>query len=271
MIRSDACCRKSYTAGRPLAVLSVQTMMEDAMTGDTFGVSSFLKLVTMSYFSFVFAYCLSIIAALLVGGVGRLVPVSNVWWQIVGDLFVQSSDLAFRVFISILPLIVLLNLNYIWFRRLLTSKPLVAGHVFVQTVFGVIVALPILILSVGMIIVSSELLGFWETLRAWAAIFFLVLLLYMLVLTFLSGSGKRRVLARSLLNPGLWVQYVLVSLMLLFPAASVIYPFFKGYWTNIPMGYALEYFLKALSVSLILPALPYIFARFRVRIDSVID
>ncbi len=248
--------------------------MEDAMAGDSYG---FIKLVTISYFFFAFAYCLSIVVALLVGVVGRLVPVDGIWFQIVGDLFVQSSGLAVRVFISILPLIVLLNLNYMWFGRLLTSKPLVAGHVFVQTVFGVIVALPLLTLAMGMMIISAELLGFWETLRAWAAIFFLVLLLYMLALTVLSGSKKKRVLARSLSNPELWVLYVLVSLMLLFPVASVIYPFFKGYWTNIHMGYegywtyALEYFLKALLISLILPAMPYIFARFSVRTDSFTD
>ena len=242
--------------------------MEDAMAGNSYG---FITLMTISYFFFVFAYCLSIIVALLVGGVGGLVPVSNVWNQIVGDLFVQSSDLAFRVFISILPLIVLLNLNYIWFRRLSTSKPLVAGDVFVQTVLGVIVALPLLILAVSMMIVSSELLGFWEVLSAYAAILFLMPLLYMLALTVLSGSKKRRVLARSLSNPGLWVLYVLVFLMLLFPAGGVILPFFKGYWTYFPLGEALDRFLRALSVSLILPALPYIFARSSVRTDSFTD
>lgn len=250
-------------------IMGVQVRMENVRIGDSLGLTSKHKSLIMSYFSFGLAYCLSIVAALLVGGVGKLVPVDTVWFQIDENLFIQSSDLAIRVFISLLPLIVLVNLNFIWFKRFFASKTLTALDVFVQTVLGTIIALPFLIFAVGMMIVSSELTwGLWEVFPAYTVIFFVVPLLYMLALTVIATSRKTQVLTRNLSNPHLWVTYFLISFILLFPVAAVILPFFRGYWTAIPLGEILDCFLRAFSISLVLPALPYTFSHFSSKTES---
>ena len=242
------------------------------MAGNSLGLSPFLKSMIIGYFVFVVAYCSSIMAALLIAGVGRLVPVDSIWFRVVDDLIIQSTDLALRVFISILPLLVMLNLNYIWFRRLSTSEPLSARTVSIQTILGIIIVPPLLILAVCMMIVSAESTFGWSGLvPSYAAILFIILLLYMLAVSVLSVSEKKQFLARILTSPRLWVPYIIVSLMLLFPVAAVILPFFKGYWTSFPLGEVLDRFLRALSVSLVLPALPYLFARLSVKPDSFSD
>ncbi|RDE10893.1 MAG: hypothetical protein C4K48_12885 [Candidatus Thorarchaeota archaeon] len=239
------------------------------MAGNSLGLSPLQKSMIIGYAFFVVAYSLSIMTALLIGGIGGLVPRGSLWFRVTYDLLRQSTNLAMPVFISILPLLVMLNLNYIWFKHLSTSEPLSARKVSIQTVLGVFVALPLLILAVSMMVVSAEsIIGWYEQWPVYGVIFFVVSLLYMLVISVISASEKKRFLVQSLTSARLWVPYVLVSVLLAFPVAGVILPFFKGYWMSIPLGRALDTFLRAFWVSLVLPVLPYIFARLSVKPDS---
>jgi len=236
------------------------------------GLSPFQRSIVLSYLFFVVAYTLSIAFALFVGGVGRLVPSDSVWFQIVGDLFAQSSDLGLRVFVCMIPLLTLLNLNFLWFRRLSTGRPLAVGHALLRTGLGVIIALPGLVLTVGMMITSAELtVGEWQLFLAYLPILFVVPLSYMLVISTLSADRKRQFLARGLLDARLWVPYVLFFLVLMIPAAGIVRTFFKGYWSFIPVGDILDRLLRALSVSVALPALAYIFARLSARTGSLTE
>lgn len=259
-----------YTSKHTM-ILRLLVGMEDVEFWSAIKIKSKHRNLVINYFSFVLAFCICIVIALLIGGVGGLVPLNEVWFTITSNLILQSSDLAFRLFLSTLPLILLMNLSYLRFKQINTSLSLFTKEMIVKVTLGTLVALPLLILITSIMIVTFELtVGMWESLPVWGIIFFVVPLIYMLSLTAIADNGRRKALSSLVRNPEMWIIYVVVSLLLIVPVAGVVLPFFRGYWTAIPWGEAFDLLLRAFSVSLILPAIPYTFARFSLK-DSETD
>jgi hypothetical protein len=213
-----------------------------------------------SYLTFTFMYCLAIVAAILLGAPGGLIPTSFYWFWITSPIIYHVSSIALGIFISFLPLLIVFNLNFMWFRGIVNNGPPSKRIIITGTVFGTIMALPLLMLMVYLVIVAQEVTwGLWEAIPYYIAILWVVVLIYVLLISVYSVKNKRRYLASSILNPRLWAAYFLVFLLLLLPIAAVLRPFSRGYFQYIPLADVPDLFLRALLIALVLPALSLAF------------
>ncbi len=230
------------------------------MSGIDSEASYSTQTAVQSYLTFTFMYCLAIVAAILLGAQGGLIPASFYWFWITSPIIYHVSSIALGIFISFLPLLIVFNLNFMWFRGIVNNRPPSQSIIVTGTIFGTVIALPLLMIMVYLVIVAQEVTwGLWEAIPYYLSILCAIVLIYVLLISVHSVENKRRHLTSSILNPRLWAAYFLVFLLLLLPVAAILRPFSRGYFHYIPLADVPDLFLRAFLVALVLPALSLAF------------
>ena len=206
-------------------------------------------------------YACAIVFAVLVGVTGHVVD--REWSRTPIETFLA----AFNTYLVTLPLFILLVLNIMWFWQQFYGRKYTIFELVKYTLFAVVLALPILAIVFQGFVTSSQMWGFWGRIPALFAIFGVVLLVYLLVITGLTSNDMKRHVISCLNNPRFWFSFLIVSALLLLPTVALIFPILKGFFSYFPsfiqFWWHLPYLIyRAIALAMVLPALPVVFLHY---------
>ncbi len=219
-----------------------------------------LTTVPFSYLIFSVFYTLCIVHAVLFGVTFGFIPEFS---RSVILSLISMPSLVTRLFIVLLPLFLVIALNTVHFKRILSKRLEEPRPSAIRILLGVLTAVPLLLLTVY---ANYYLLG---SIIGWPLIVFVQsiivagsLMTYVLIVTAIMTENTKAYLNRSLRNPELWVMALVLAALLFLPTLAFINPIQKGFFYSFASSdlflYALpDLFWRAFLLGILIPLLPF--------------
>ncbi|MGY5852285.1 MAG: hypothetical protein RTU92_01820 [Candidatus Thorarchaeota archaeon] len=211
-------------------------------------------------------YAATIVFAVLVGVTGNIVPPESKWFRT--DFPIGTFLITLNIYLVTIPLFIILILNSLWFGHQFYAQRYSAFELATKTLVAVVFALPIIVIAFHIYIAPNLIWGLFGMIIESSITFWVALLIYLLGITGLASKGMSHHVKSRLSNPRFWASFVLVSVILLFTTAALIYPIIKGYfhyfptievfWLTLP-----DFIVRTLMIAMVLPALPVVFLRLK--------
>ncbi len=174
------------------------------------------------------------IYAVLTGATGGLVPSDSMWFMIFIPFPTHVFYLTEALFITFLPLFLVVNLNLILLRYSAKRK----GHSplgnLSRFIFGVILAFPLLYIAIVFYISLSFIIGWWEIVIVWSGIAAGFLVLYQFCVSTVMTDNPKQYFLDCISNPRFWFIVIMFTGILLIPSAMLVNPLHKGYFRYFP-------------------------------------
>ncbi len=229
------------------------------------------KLLLTIYYIVVALICtLCIIYAVLFGATGGYVPSDSMWFMFSAPLPIHVYYLTEKIFITFLPLLVVLNLHTLLFRRFLHQKSHAPSGNAVHVILGIVLAFPLLYVAVLLYLLSGFALGWWVVVITWSGIASGFLVVYQLCISIVMSENTMRYFRIHLSNPRNWVAFLALVGILAVPSLFLIIPLHKSYFHYYP---SYEQFLmalpdlvaRALVIGIVLPMTSFVSLYFSTK------
>ena len=213
---------------------------------------------------------LCMIYAVLFGAACGHLPSDSMWSVLTAPLPIHIYYLTEKLFITFLPLLVVLNLHTLLFRRFLHQKSFTPSGNAVRVFLGVALAFPLLYVAVSLYFLSRFALGWPEIVIAWSGIASGFLVVYQLCISIVMSEKAIDFFSNYLSNPKNWVAFPALVGILAVSTLFLIVPLHKGYFVYFPSYEQFQRALpdlvaRALVIGIVLPMMSFVSLYFSTK------